>query len=194
MRAVDWLVGVFAEDVPDDHNGFLHDVIDLSLDEVQQSANTALSRLLYTQTEKENSVTATHYNDKTHHSTTTLQHDAQWKKAIRLLIEEKIFSHILYGMRWHSKRHIGLNNEARHTSTLIAQRPMARTAFRTKSTSTSVAYSFSSANTYGNQHHFKWISIEINCTSEMKGWMTKRKQHGLLQFRSCILIQKKNIQ
>ena len=35
------------------------------------------------------------------------------------------------------------------TSTLMAQRPMARTAFRTKSTSTSVAYSFSSANTCG---------------------------------------------
>lgn len=34
------------------------------------------------------------------------------------------------------------------TSTLMAQRPMARTAFRTKSTSTSVAYSFSSASTY----------------------------------------------
>ena len=34
------------------------------------------------------------------------------------------------------------------TSTLMAQRPMARTAFRTKSTSTSVAYSFSSANTW----------------------------------------------
>lgn len=37
----------------------------------------------------------------------------------------------------------------RLTSTLMAQRPMARTAFRTKSTSTSVAYSFSSANTWG---------------------------------------------
>lgn len=164
MRAVDWLVGVFAEDVPDDHNGLLHNVIDLSLDEVQQSANTALRRLLYTQTEKENSVTATHYNDKTHHSTTALQPWRTMKKAIRLLIEEKIFSNI------------SLCNEARHTSTLIAQRPMARTAFRTKSTSTSVAYSFSSANTYRNQHHFKWISIEINRTSEMKGWMTSTKE------------------
>lgn len=35
------------------------------------------------------------------------------------------------------------------TSTLMAQRPMARTAFRTKSTSTSVAYSLSSAKTCG---------------------------------------------
>lgn len=34
------------------------------------------------------------------------------------------------------------------TSTLMAQRPMALTALRTKSTSTSVAYSFSSARTY----------------------------------------------
>ena len=34
------------------------------------------------------------------------------------------------------------------TSTLMAQRPMARTALRTKSTSTSVAYSFSSASTW----------------------------------------------
>lgn len=33
------------------------------------------------------------------------------------------------------------------TSTLMAQRPMARTALRTKSTSTSVAYSFNSAST-----------------------------------------------
>ena len=34
------------------------------------------------------------------------------------------------------------------TSTLMAQRPMALTALRTKSTSTSVAYSFSSARTW----------------------------------------------
>lgn len=40
------LVGVFAEDVPDDHDGLLHHIVDLGLDEVQQGAHTALSRLL----------------------------------------------------------------------------------------------------------------------------------------------------
>jgi hypothetical protein len=46
---------------------------------------------------------------------------------------------------------LGLSTESQNflTSTLMAQRPMARTAFRTKSTSTSVAYSLSSANTCG---------------------------------------------
>lgn len=36
------LVGVFAEDVPDDHDGLLHHIVDLGLDEVQQGAHTAL--------------------------------------------------------------------------------------------------------------------------------------------------------
>jgi len=49
MRVMNWLVGVFAEDVPDDHNGLLHNIIDFGLDEVQQGANTTLSWLLYTQ-------------------------------------------------------------------------------------------------------------------------------------------------
>lgn len=40
------LVGIFAEDVPDDHDGLLHHIVDLGLDEVQQGAHTALSRLL----------------------------------------------------------------------------------------------------------------------------------------------------
>lgn len=48
MRVMDWLVGVFAEDIPDDHNGLLHNIIDFGLDEVQQGANTTLSWLLYT--------------------------------------------------------------------------------------------------------------------------------------------------
>lgn len=39
------------------------------------------------------------------------------------------------------------------TSTLMAQRPMALTALRTKSTSTSVAYSFSSASTYDTREN-----------------------------------------
>lgn len=37
------LVGVLAEDVPNDHNGLLDHVVDLGLDQVQQSADTALS-------------------------------------------------------------------------------------------------------------------------------------------------------
>lgn len=40
------LVGVLAEDVPDDHNSLLNHIVDLSLDQVQQSADTALCRLL----------------------------------------------------------------------------------------------------------------------------------------------------
>lgn len=40
------LVGVLAEDVPDDHNSLLNHIVDLSLDQVQQSADTALGRLL----------------------------------------------------------------------------------------------------------------------------------------------------
>lgn len=40
------LVGVLAEDVLDDHDGLLHHVVDLGLDEVQQGAHTALCRLL----------------------------------------------------------------------------------------------------------------------------------------------------
>lgn len=57
-------------------------------------------------------------------------------------------------------------------STLMAQRPMARTALRTKSTSTSVAYSFSSARTCGDStamsapgdtqraaHHHRWCCL-----------------------------------
>lgn len=41
------LIGIFAEDVPDDHYGFLDDVIDFSLDEIQQGAHAALSGLLW---------------------------------------------------------------------------------------------------------------------------------------------------
>lgn len=37
------LVGVLAEDVPDDHNSLLNHVVDLGLDQVQQGADTALS-------------------------------------------------------------------------------------------------------------------------------------------------------
>lgn len=40
------LVGVLAEDVPDDHNGLLHHVVHLCLDQVQQGADATLSRLL----------------------------------------------------------------------------------------------------------------------------------------------------
>lgn len=40
------LVGVLAEDVLDDHNGFLHHIIDLGLNEVKQCADTTLCRLL----------------------------------------------------------------------------------------------------------------------------------------------------
>lgn len=41
------LVGVLAEDVLDDHDGFLHHIVDLGLDEIQQRAHTALCRLLW---------------------------------------------------------------------------------------------------------------------------------------------------
>lgn len=37
------LVGVLAEDVPDDYNGLLNHVVDLGLDQVQQGADTTLS-------------------------------------------------------------------------------------------------------------------------------------------------------
>lgn len=40
------LVGVLAEDVLDDHNGFLYHIIDLGLNEVKQCADTTLCRLL----------------------------------------------------------------------------------------------------------------------------------------------------
>lgn len=40
------LVRVLAEDVLDDHDGFLDHIVDLGLDEVEQSAHTALCRLL----------------------------------------------------------------------------------------------------------------------------------------------------
>lgn len=40
------LVGIFAEDVLDDHNGLLHHIVDLCLDKVQQCADAALCRLL----------------------------------------------------------------------------------------------------------------------------------------------------
>lgn len=36
------LVGVLAEDVPDDHNGLLHHIVDFGLDQVQQSTDTTL--------------------------------------------------------------------------------------------------------------------------------------------------------
>lgn len=36
------LIGVLAEDVLDDHNGFLHHIIDLGLNEVKQCADTTL--------------------------------------------------------------------------------------------------------------------------------------------------------
>ena len=42
----DLLVGVFAEDVLNDHDGLLDNVVDLGLDEVQQGADTALCGLL----------------------------------------------------------------------------------------------------------------------------------------------------
>lgn len=41
------LVGVLAEDVLDNHDGFLDHVVDLGLDEIKQSAHTALCRLLW---------------------------------------------------------------------------------------------------------------------------------------------------
>ena len=44
--AANILVGVLAEDVPDDHNSFLDHIVDLGLDQVQQGADTALSWLL----------------------------------------------------------------------------------------------------------------------------------------------------
>ena len=37
------LVGVLAEDVPDDHYSLLDHIVDLGLDQVQQGAHTALS-------------------------------------------------------------------------------------------------------------------------------------------------------
>lgn len=40
------LVGVLAEDVLNDHNGFLDHIVDLGLDEIKQCAHTALCRLL----------------------------------------------------------------------------------------------------------------------------------------------------
>lgn len=40
------LVGVLAEDVPDDHNSLLDHIVDLGLDQIQKGADTALSRLL----------------------------------------------------------------------------------------------------------------------------------------------------
>lgn len=40
------LVWVLAENVPDDHNGLLDHIVDLGLDQVQQGADAALSRLL----------------------------------------------------------------------------------------------------------------------------------------------------
>ena len=40
------LVGVLAEDVLDDHDGFLDHVVDLGLDEIEQRAHAALGRLL----------------------------------------------------------------------------------------------------------------------------------------------------
>ena len=42
----DLLVWVLAEDVLDDHDGLLHHIVDLGLDEVQQGAHTALRWLL----------------------------------------------------------------------------------------------------------------------------------------------------
>jgi hypothetical protein len=41
------LVGVLAEDVLNDHNGFLNHIVDLGLDEIKQCAHTALCRLLW---------------------------------------------------------------------------------------------------------------------------------------------------
>lgn len=46
----DSLVGVLAEDVPDDNNGLLDDIVDLGLNEVKQGAHTALGRLLWVDT------------------------------------------------------------------------------------------------------------------------------------------------
>lgn len=40
------LVGILAEDVLNDHNGFLNHIVDLGLDEIKQCAHTALCRLL----------------------------------------------------------------------------------------------------------------------------------------------------
>lgn len=41
------LVGVLAEDVLDNHDGFLDHIVDLGLDEIEQRAHTALCRLLW---------------------------------------------------------------------------------------------------------------------------------------------------
>lgn len=46
MRGEHVLVGVLAEDVLNDHNGFLDHIVDLGLDEIKQCAHTALCRLL----------------------------------------------------------------------------------------------------------------------------------------------------
>lgn len=40
------LVWVLAENVPDDHNSLLDHIVDLGLNQVQQGADAALSRLL----------------------------------------------------------------------------------------------------------------------------------------------------
>lgn len=80
---MDWLVGVFAEDVPDDHNGLLHNIIDFGLDEVQQGANTTLSWLLYTKIQEK---TQSRLLIATIKLITVLQlfeHNIQWKKSIK---------------------------------------------------------------------------------------------------------------
>lgn len=46
MRGEHVLVGVLAEDVLNDHNGFLDHIVDLGLDEIKQCAHAALCRLL----------------------------------------------------------------------------------------------------------------------------------------------------
>lgn len=68
------------------------------------------------------------------------------------------------------------------TSTLMAQRPMARTAFRTKSTSTSVAYSFSSARTCGpNREDGRGVDLlgQPICLDNGGAQTARRKQRAI---------------
>lgn len=73
------------------------------------------------------------------------------------------------------------------TSTLMAQRPMARTAFRTKSTSTSVAYSLSSAKTCGPKRE---NGIGGDLVGQPPGTLLGRGMHRLpRRMRFCLLLE-----
>lgn len=103
---------------------------------------------------------------------TALQPWCTVKKAIRLLIEEKIFSNISL---WNEVTYKHICRAEQWGKTYLHFD--STTADGTNSFPNKVYIHFSgilfqfSQYLRRNQHHFKWISIEINCTSEMKGWM-----------------------